>query len=37
MEPEQKIVFKPSKRKNMRERKISSDEDENKSDEEVFK
>lgn len=37
MEPEQQIVFKPSKRKNMRERKISSDEDEHKNDDEDFK
>lgn len=37
MEPEQKIVFKPSKRKNLRERKISSDEDEDKNDDEDFK
>lgn len=36
MEPEQKIVFKPSKRKNLRERTISSDEDEQKNDEEDF-
>lgn len=37
MEPEQKIVFKSSKRKNMRERKISSDEDEHKNEDEDFK